>query len=455
MQITKEELQKGIRRYTKILRSNPELYQSIEQTISDNEPVAIDTRLYLHTFAPAIIAFTTWVIDEAVKRGKNRIYFLSRDGYQMYIAAKKIIAYRKIDIKCKYLHVSRYSMKIPTYHMNIDKSIDSICTGGIDVTLDKILMRAAITDKERQNIIDELSLSEIRDAVLNYQQIIRLREKLKQSKLLRIYIEKHSLEAYQPAIDYLKQEGLCQDDKYMLVDSGWIGTLQQSIERMVHSICPDIKIEGCYFGMYEIPSNEISDKYHCFYFGSKWGLWRKIHFSNSLFETVVSSDEGMTVGYRYNNDRVECIQSLPNANGDMHKRSTKVLTDMIDRYMKYDNTPNISLDLVRKVLSKLMSEPMLLELAAYADKLFSDDVTDKDSACVAGKLSEKDIHNQRFIKKICIIKELVKETIHESAWLEGSAARLYIEKPHKALREYRHIRIYKCFVYARKQITGD
>ncbi len=77
----------------------------------------------------------TWVIDEAVKRGKNRIYFLSRDGYQMYIAAKKIIAYRKIDIKCKYLHVSRYSMKIPTYHMNIDKSIDSICTGGMQVRL--------------------------------------------------------------------------------------------------------------------------------------------------------------------------------------------------------------------------------------------------------------------------------------------------------------------------------
>lgn len=448
-------MQKGIRRYTKIFRHNPTLYQAIEQTINDNEFMAVDTKLYLYTFAPAIIAFTTWVIDEAVKREKNRIYFLSRDGYQMYIAAKKITAYRKLDIECKYLHVSRYSMKIPTYHRNIDKSIDSICTGGIDVTLDKILRRAAITDKERQNVVDELSLSDIRDVTLNYQQIIRLRERLKKSKLLRIYIEKHSLEAYQPAIDYLRQEGLCKDDKYMLVDSGWVGTLQQSIETMVHSICPDIRIEGCYFGMYEIPVNEMSDKYHCFYFGNKWGLWRKIHFSNSLFETVISSDEGMTIGYRYNNGRVECIQSLPNVNGDMHIRSTDALTNLIDRYMNCVNTPQISLDLVRKVLSKLMSEPMRLEIAAYADKLFSDDVTDKDSACVAGKLSEKDIHNQRLIKKICIVKGLIKETIHESAWLEGSAARLYINKPHRAIKEYRHIRMYKCFVYARKQITGD
>lgn len=71
----------------------------------------------------------------------------------------KSIKQKHLNIECKYLHVSRFSMRLPGYHFNMEKSIDSICVGGIDVTPLKILRRAALTDEECQNILNELELN--------------------------------------------------------------------------------------------------------------------------------------------------------------------------------------------------------------------------------------------------------------------------------------------------------
>ena len=36
---------------------------------------------------PALSAFVRWVLAEAVRTGKKRLYFLARDGYFMYQTA--------------------------------------------------------------------------------------------------------------------------------------------------------------------------------------------------------------------------------------------------------------------------------------------------------------------------------------------------------------------------------
>ena len=59
---------------------------------------------------------------------------------------------------------------------------------------------------------------------------MQLKDRLKKIPLLFHYIDRHSKEAYGTAIGYLTQEGLLEPVSYALVDSGWIGTIQQSIE---------------------------------------------------------------------------------------------------------------------------------------------------------------------------------------------------------------------------------
>ena len=68
-------------------------------------------RVFLHVFAPGICAYVIYVLEDAKKRGKKELYFLSRDAYLFHKAAEilgKVIA---PDIKLTYLSVSRYSLR--------------------------------------------------------------------------------------------------------------------------------------------------------------------------------------------------------------------------------------------------------------------------------------------------------------------------------------------------------
>ena len=134
-----------------------------------------------------------------------------------------------------------------------------------------------------------------------------MKDRLKKIPLLFHYIDSHSKEAYGTAIGYLTQEGLLEPVPYALVDSGWIGTIQQSIEHLLRQKQPDRKLEGYYFGLYEIPEGEERENYHSFYF-TPWGeIKRKVHFSNSLFEAVFSAPEGMTLSYRTEGEKDKII----------------------------------------------------------------------------------------------------------------------------------------------------
>ena len=377
----------------------------------------------------------------------------------MYLIANEIVKQKHLNIECKYLHVSRFSMRLPGYHFNMEKSIDSICVGGIDVTPLKILRRAALTDEECQNILNELELNKEKDTILNYQQVIQLREKIRQSKLIRMYIQRHSVDAYENTVGYLKQEGLCDNSEYLLVDSGWIGTLQCSIEALVKSVNPDIEVQGCYFGMYEYPTGSSHEKFHSYYFSPESGLVRKSCFSNSLFETIVSSLEGMTKSYdKLENGYAPVMNDAHNPNADQMKKNIEALQMLLAQISFEKEKNTIDIGTIEKLFYLFMSEPSIVEVKAYGDNLFSDDVIDGNYKKTAAELTWEQIRNQRFLRRMMIVSGVRKATLYESAWLEGSIVKAEFRENksedtgRKAQLESLHVRIYKYFVFLRKQL---
>ena len=428
------------------------------------ENLQLDSKLYLMVFAPTLVGFVKWVIEHAIQNGKERLYFLSRDGYQMYLIAKYFVEKENIPIECRYLYVSRYSMRIPGYHLDIEKGIDSICVGGIDVTLIKILKRGGLTEDECNEVVGELRLGELQDKILNYHQIMKLKEQLYDSKYLRRYMLKHSKEAYDNTIGYLTQEGLCVDDRFAIVDSGWIGTLQSSIEKLVQSVNLETKIDGYYFGMYDKPIEMDKSQFNTYYFSAKKGVSRKIRFSNSLFETIVSSEEGMTIGYVKDcNKYIPVFNESKNPNLDQMKRNIealKIFLQCIEFEEDLRNSKTMNQKLAEQLLSRFMSNPTMLECSCYGNNLFTDDVLDGAYKEVATKLTWQQIKDQRFVNKILSVLGIKKTTIYESAWLEGSVVRAInndatidkIKKGKKLSSEFKHIRAYKRFVFLRKQM---
>lgn len=430
-----ERIRERIDYYRKIINSRS-IYRDAFQKQKENS-------LYNTAMIPVMIEFVTWVIGQAQQQSIKRLYFLSRDGYQMFLVAKDLCRKMNIDIEIRYLNVSRFSMRVPEYAMMGEKCLDRIFIGGIDVTFRRIMKRAALTDEEIHDVAKEYDMDNELDRMLNYQEIMILKSKFVDNRKLLAYVQKHSKKAYPNAIGYLSQEGLLDDIKYGLVDSGWVGTLQQTIRHLTQKD----RIDGFYFGLYETPKDEDSDMYHGFYFNPKTGLDRKSYFSNCLFEAVFTSPEGMTIGYSKEADRY-----IPQM--DMEQNPNKeIIQDNIRRLLNYLNQINIydkqsDVQFVEKLLKPLMAHPTKTEVEEFGNLLFSDDVLEGNLKKVAAELSYEEIANQRFIPKMLIMLGISKKEIHESAWIEGSIVRLG-ESVDRSLRSAER---YKKFVYIRKRI---
>ena len=425
---------------------------------------------YLHCVAPVLIEFTAWTLQKAAGSGKKRLYFLARDGWQMYLAAKELVKAMGLDIDCRYLRVSRYALRVPEYHLLGEKCLDRICIGGIDVTFEKIMKRAALTDSQAMEIAMLCGWQSRYKNILNYQEIVSLKSELYKQKKLFEYIYQHSREAYPAAVGYFRQEGLFDDVPYAFVDSGWTGTQQQSLKNLLASIKPDISAEGYYFGLYEVPDNSAASGllYHGFYFMPENGLKRKVYFSNSLFEAVTSSPEGMTLGYSEHGKEYTCVFDLPEnvnavkiqADSDALKKYLPLLCNICNNNKLRSGQPGKSLffknskeerrriKMLYRLMSLWMGNPTEAEVKAFGSLLFSDDMLEGSLQMVSKDLSESDIKNQRFIRKLLIMLGIKKEVIHESAWIEGSIASVGRNKR----ANLRHARFYKYFVYVRKAL---
>ena len=445
-----------------------------EQRLQSYKKIQSEKEIYKCVLAPTLYEFVLWVLQEALQSGTKRLYFLARDGYQMYLAARHLCKQYDLDIECRYLKVSRYAVRVPEYHLLGERCLERICVGGIDVTFEKIMQRAALTDKEAQEIAALAGYTENYRKVINYHEVIQLKDRLKKIPLLFHYMDSHSKEAYGTAIGYLTQEGLLEPVSYALVDSGWIGTIQQSIEHLLHQKQPDRKLEGYYFGLYEIPEGERRENYHSFYF-TPWGeIKRKVHFSNSLFEAVFSAPEGMTLSYRTEGEKDKIIyvpvtDSRENLNRERISRyicwleeflkekkqslqqDSKCWEQLPEKNCKCRNQfPQADSGYVEELLSPFMGNPTQFEAEAYGSLIFSDDVREDNNQKVSADFSEQEIKNHHLLNRLLIMTGVRKKVLHESAWIEGSIASCKTLDEKGRVRNRWHAVFYKYIIYIRK-----
>lgn len=433
--------------YKQILREKP-----IYEDILDYLGKEYRESLYNSVFMPVLIEYVSWVLEEAQKSGKKRLYFLARDGYQMYLAAQKLCEMQKLSLECRYLEVSRFAMRLPEYHLLKERCVDYICTGGIDVTTERILKRSGLQEELAGTYLNNYSAKRL----LNYKEVQDIKGNLRSNTAFLEQVYEVSKKAYEPAICYLRQEGLMDGVSMAFVDSGWVGTLQQSISHLLGRK----DLEGYYFGLYEIPKHADSKKYHAFYFSPASGLRRKVNFSNCLFEAVFTSPEGMTIGYECKESRYVPIKDFhTNPNEIQVSKNIRDLDAYMDVYKTLMHNHKISHEdmytskkkrtaFVEKLFCKCMGEPTNWEVSILGNLLFSDDVLEGNLKKVAADLTTEEIRTQRFLNKALIMLGRKDEELHESAWIEGSIQKNGVQMKQNLY----HAKLYKVFVYIRKYI---
>lgn len=430
-------------------------------------------RALKEVFAPLITAFTVWVLREAETRGIKRLYFLSRDGYLPYRTAIRLVKSCKLDIECRYLYCSRYSLRVPMYSENVDEALSHVTRGGIDVTFRKILLRSGFRAEDipkMQAAFPDLAL----DEVIPYSGLRKVRARLAGSSAYKDLLKERSEEAWEPLCAYFRQEGLlegigacdrskeksdrvsarygslgkseragtCDEnaEKIGIVDSGWTGTTQKSIAEIRRRCGIDDPVEGFYFGLFEIPKGSDPERYHSFYFGPKTKLFNKVFFSNSLFEALVRTDHGTVSGYRkvktFGKDgevrySMEPILEPCRMNGIAEKLDQyicKYMNEITDREhpgarkipAEFDGilTPALA-----GRLKKFMWNPDPDEAEYFGSLPFSDDLLDETEREVAPVFPGRYLKENHFVNRLLTSLGIRKGTVHESAWFEATCVR--------------------------------
>jgi predicted HAD superfamily hydrolase len=88
------------------------LLSGISRAIRLSNSRDIQTDFSVDIVAPLYVPFVATILQDAEKRGIQRLYFLARDSYVLYLVARKLQSlYPNIDLK--YLYVSRKSLYLP------------------------------------------------------------------------------------------------------------------------------------------------------------------------------------------------------------------------------------------------------------------------------------------------------------------------------------------------------
>ena len=455
-------------RYKNILKGSGLFFEAAGKCEQKNKDIhfskkdAVISDVSTFVLAPAMNAYVMWVLKEALKKKQKRLYFLARDGYFMYTTAKILCEKLHLPIECRYLSCSRYSMRIPLFHFNEPDALEYICRGGIDVSIDKVLNRAGLTDKEKEKVKEELG-GEFCSGVIAYADLGKLRSRLEKCEFFLECMREHSEAVFPAARDYLEQEGLFDDVSYAFVDSGWVGSMQKVMGQILERSGKKKRLSGYYFGLYELPPDVNAEDYSCFYFSPTKGTKRKVGFSNCLFESIFSAPHGMTLYYEKKGSEVYPVyadirddnKAFNEEIGGFLNTFTEIVAQMLcDKKDAGVKSPVRLLSrpedfrVTSELLTAFMSSPSRGEALYFGSLPFSDDVLDENEQQVAAPLTQKELSANHPVKKIMILTGLSKEKIKESAWFEGSAVRSG-SKIDAHLRAYA---AYKWLLYGKKEV---
>lgn len=455
------------------MKQTPELLEISEKAYaralpeSSSDADETQIRVSMFVLGPVLLAFVFWVLEQAGKSGKRRLYFLSRDGWLMYRMAQTLCRAGRTSREpgsgkdgagtedsgkadsgkessrtdgfpeCRYLYASRYAWRIPEQHLIGDKSLDRICRGGMHVTFSDMMSRAGLTDEDAARIAELVCPGQRADETLSRREIRRLRGPLSGCREFRELAERRSRSRYEAAVGYLAQEGLLENIPYALVDSGWTGTMQESLGHLLKSAGCIRPVEGYYFGLYSLPETADGQLFHGWYFepGSRAG--RKAHFSNCLFECVFTAPHGMTEGYERKAERWQPVFApLRTENEKWVNRQMRFLTLYMETLTEWCAGGTAAEDAagrlkseaerlrVSGLLKSFMSDPSREESACYGNVVFSDEVTERRARPLAARLTQRQLMEHHLLSRLCLTLFPGRRRLQDSGWIEGSA-RLY------------------------------
>lgn len=237
---------------------------------------------------PILFPYIYWLLDQAQKRGIERLYFIARDGYILKLIADLIIKENNLPIKTKYIYGSRKAWRISA--LNLDD--DELYRQFIQFTMyepKKVNQAFGLTKEEFLSILPKNLHNYSTHKPDN-----RLAEYLYNNKdVLKFAIEKNKAQK-ECVINYLKNTIDCTDDKFAFVDLDGSGLTQNCLARLMNNFY-DKNIKSFYYAVTPACCRSLNlEKYY--YYTLKRGNM------GNMLELLTRAPHGQTLKYADKNE---------------------------------------------------------------------------------------------------------------------------------------------------------
>lgn len=331
--------------------------------------------------------FTNWLYNLTKK--EEIIYFLSRDGYiikKLYEIFKRNF---NTNTELKYLYTSRVACQIP------NKIIKNKNEAIITMTERNVAFGHKLTLKEIFEIImlnPENYKFELELFGYKYKDIDK---EIKDEELYNLrkfisYIYDDIEEVFKVKYDllkeYLEQEGIKENKKVSLVDIGWRGSIQKTIDEVTKS-----KTRGYYFGtnisIYDtLKMNSFGYVSDC---GNGGEVAQFIFDNLMMFEMIFSAPEGTLLGFKKEKNKIVPVLDKKN----MIEKNIEIFQEsaikIIEEYIKYN-----------KYLSNLKIENVIVDYRDFINyKEFKDLIKFKNLDNDVGYSTQKKNYVNTFEKE--------------------------------------------------------
>ena len=228
-------------------------------------------------FGPLLLGFSKWLLDDLQKKEIKKVYFLARDGY---IMKKAFDAINNQNIKSYYFYASRRSIIVP-YLWKLEKPeklFDAIAFNK-RIKVKTFLKKIGLDDIKCDDVLNKFNLTI--DDIINMENKENILPFLEE---IFPIIQKNSKREWEAMKSYSKKNDF--SGKVAIVDIGWYGTMQNSLEKLFENN----DIYGYYFGL--VPNSKIiSKKYKGYIFSKKTNieLYSNMRYFINIFVLQIQS----------------------------------------------------------------------------------------------------------------------------------------------------------------------
>ncbi len=378
--------------------------------------------------APILTAYVIWILQQAKAQKLARLYFLARDGEILLQIAKELAPKIYPEVELRYLYVSRQALRMPGL-TTINKAFWEWMFDDTNFfSIDSLLKRMCLNQQDAQPIFEPLGYP-----VATWQQNLEaserqtLRSKLEphqQLQQLVLTVAKQKREILQA---YLQQEKMLDGAAFGLIDVGWRGSLQISLENIFALLGTRMPV-GFYFAI-DKPTGGLKHQgqVQAFFFdlNQSLGMRKEIDYRYvSAMEVFCAGCEGTTLEYTMQSDgsvlpKLKHQQNQPALTWGLEFFQKSVLTFVQTLMTRspdqsvFERSPKLLRESLDQLFLSFNNDITPDEAAAFKDCPFFDDPNELYHFYWAMPLQLADIYKYAIAQRDGL-------NVHRNAWYEAS-----------------------------------